>query len=74
MKILCPNCGCWNDTYVSGRKRLNHTVKIVYDTLRLCRTVTAAAKKLNCSRGYIYGVLKENNLTVKQVLETQQNI
>lgn len=74
MKIKCQHCGCWTETYVSGRKRLNHSVKIVYDTLNQCRTITATAKQLNCSRGYIYKVLKENNLTVIQVLEEQQNI
>jgi len=46
-----------------GRERLNHTVKIVCDALRQCHTVTATARKLNCSRAYIYKVLKANGMT-----------
>ena len=57
----------WRATGVAGRKRLNHTVKIVYDALRQYHIVTAAAKKINCSQIYIYKILKEAGLTVNGV-------
>ena len=52
-----------------GRERLNHTVKIVYDALRQCHTVTATTKQLNCSRAYIYKVLKANGMTPADVIK-----
>ena len=69
VKIKFPHCGQLGEshTYRVGRKMLNHTVKIVYDALRQYRTVTAAAKKLNCSRVYVYKVLKELGLMVNGV-------
>ncbi len=67
MKKTCPQCGAVIEINGLGRKRLNHTVIFVYDTLKLYRTVTATAKQLNCSRGYIYKVLKENGLSVNEV-------
>ena len=54
---------------MSGRERLNHTVKIVYDALRQCHTVTATAKKLNCRRAYIYKVLKANGITPTDIIK-----
>ena len=67
VKIQCHHCGQLVERHISGRKMLNHPVKIVYDALRQYRTVTAAAKKLNCSRVYVYKVLKEAGLTVNGV-------
>jgi hypothetical protein len=51
-----------------GRKPFNVPVIEVCDTLKLCRTVSATAKKLNVSRAYIYKVLKLAGLTAKECL------
>lgn len=60
MIVQCPHCGKTIDLgRVTGRKPLNIGVKNVRNALQEHRTVTAAAKELGCSRGYIYKVLKE---------------
>ena len=68
MKIVCPKCG--EEIRVSGlgRKRLNIPLKNVCESLRAHRNVLAAAKKLGCSEGYIFGVLKTNGLKVKDAI------
>ena len=59
MIVQCPHCGNTVDLgRVTGRKPLNITVKNVCDALQAHGTVTAAARELGCSRGYIYKVLK----------------
>jgi len=67
VKIQCPHCGQLVESHISEQKRLNHTVKIVYDALSQYRTVTAAAKKLNCNRAYVYKALKEVGITMNGV-------
>ncbi|MCJ7744198.1 MAG: hypothetical protein MUO99_06515 [Dehalococcoidales bacterium] len=60
MIVRCPHCGKTVDLgRVTGRKPLNITVKNVCDALQGRGTITAAARELGCSRGYIYKVLKE---------------
>ena len=51
-----------------GRRPLNHSVKNVSDTLLATHSIGLAAKELNCSRGYIYQVLKQAGTTPKEVL------
>lgn len=51
-----------------GRKPLNYNVKNVCDTLLSTHSIDLAAKELNCSRGYIYQVLKQRGMTPKGVL------
>jgi hypothetical protein len=51
-----------------GRKPLNHSVKNVSDTLLSTHSIGLAAKELNCSRGYIYQVLKQAGTTPKEVM------
>jgi hypothetical protein len=55
-------------THKTGRKPFNYSVKNVYDTLLSTRSISLAAKELNCSRAYIYQVLKEQRMTLKEVL------
>jgi molybdenum-dependent DNA-binding transcriptional regulator ModE len=63
MITKCPRCGETIDLgRVTGRKPLNITVKNVCDAIKACGTVTAAAKELGCSRGYIYKVLKREGI------------
>lgn len=62
MKVQCPHCGQTLSVSGLGRKRLNHSVEIVCDTLTGTGSVTGAAKQLGCSRAYIYKVLKTNGL------------
>ena len=60
MKVLCPHCGKEVDLgRATGRKPLNITVKNVCDAVQAHATVTAAAKELGCSRGYIYKVMRD---------------
>jgi len=51
-----------------GRKRLNIPLKNVCETLQAHRSVAAAANELNCSQGYIFGVLKANGLKSKDII------
>ena len=68
MKVLCQHCGQLTNTNVTGRKPLNYSVKNVCDALLSCCSVSLAAQKLGCSRGYIYQVLKQRGTTPKEVL------
>jgi len=51
-----------------GRKPLGHSVINVCDMLLSTHSISLAAKELNCSRGYIYQVLKQAGTTPKEVL------
>ena len=63
MQVVCPGCGEVVLIKVkTGRAPLNISVTNVYDALRANSTVSGAAKKLGCSRGYIYKVLAEHGL------------
>jgi len=65
MKYQCPNCGQHITVNGLGRKPLNITVNNVCDALQGHSNVVATAKELGCSRAYIYKVLKENGLSLK---------
>jgi len=69
MLIRCPGCGRNIALNAIGRKPLNIAVNNVYDALRLCRSVPAAANELGCSRAYIYKVLKADGLTAASVIK-----
>jgi len=59
--IKCPKCGCEIHVKgIGGRKSLNIPVNFVYDAIGKAGSIAAAALLLDCSRGYIYKVLKEN--------------
>ena len=83
MKTKCSHCGATIDVRAtSGRKPLNHSVGFITDVL--CArygqlrsqhsgkvkhlAILQAAEELNCSKGYIYAVIKKAGLTVDQVL------
>ena len=67
--IPCPVCGAEIEVQSGiGRPSLNIPVNKVYDSLRITRSIPDSADDLGCSRGYIYGVLKNNNLTLDDVL------
>ena len=61
MAITCPYCGKVAATNIGVTK--------VCDALRLCRTVPLAAGELECSRAYIYKVLKANGLTPAAIIK-----
>jgi molybdenum-dependent DNA-binding transcriptional regulator ModE len=63
--VECPHCGKPVAVNGFGRPRLNITVNKVYDALQRHHSVTAAARELGCSRGYIYKVMKERGYDVK---------
>lgn len=64
----CPECGAILPIRRSGRKKLDIPVKIIYDALKVHQDIAQAAEYLNCSRGYIYQVLKEVKTTPKEVM------
>jgi hypothetical protein len=66
--VECPNCGEGVVVNGLGRKPLNVAVKNVCDALRDSTTVSGAASKLGCSRGYIYKVLAEHGMKPKDVI------
>ncbi len=51
-----------------GRKRLNIPLINVCESLQTHGSVLGAANDLNCSEGYIFGVLKANGLKLKDVI------
>ena len=69
MIVQCPNCG--KPVVVSGlgRKPLNIPLKNVCESLQAHRNVVAAAPELGCSQGYIFKVLKDNGLKLKDVIK-----
>ncbi len=72
VEVICPNCGEKIKVKgTGGRKQKNIAVNIIYDTLQAYSSVAQAAGELGCSRGYIYKVIKETGMTVKEVMETR---
>lgn len=52
-----------------GRPRLGLTLLVILRALRKERTITGAARVLRCSAGYIHGRLREEGLSLQEVLE-----
>jgi len=74
MIVQCPYCGKTVVVNGLGRKPLNISLKIVCESLQAHRNIVAAANELNCSQGYIFGVLKANGLKLKDVIsKTRHN-
>ncbi len=69
MIVQCPHCDKEVAVNGLGRRPLNMPVINICDALRDSSTATLAAKKLGCSRGYIYKILKANNLKIADVRE-----
>jgi len=69
MKIECPHCGKVVTVNGLGRKRLNIPLKNICEALQLFRNVAIVAQEFNCSQGYIYKILKENGLKLKDVIK-----
>ena len=68
MIVKCPYCGRKITVNGLGRKRLNIPLINVCECLQVHRNVVIAAQELNCSQGYIFGVLKANGLKLKAVI------
>jgi hypothetical protein len=68
MIVQCPHCGQPVSVNGLGRKPLNIPLKNVLESLQVCRNVNAAATELGCSPSYIFNVLKENGLKLKEVI------
>ena len=73
MIVQCPHCGQPVTVNGLGRKRLNIPLKNVCESLRIHRSVVDAANELDCSQGYVFGVLKANGLKVKDVIKGQSD-
>jgi len=67
MIVQCPHCGETVTVNGLGRKPLNISLKNVCDTLQAHNSVVSAARKLGCSPGYIFNVLKANGLKLRDV-------
>ena len=74
MIVQCPNCG--NPVVVNGlgRKPLNIALKNVCESLGAHCNVAAAAQELGCSQGYIFKILKANELKLKDMLNNRRKI
>lgn len=72
MIIQCPNCGEKVEVIGLGRKPLNIPLKNVCEALQAHSSVAGAAKELGCSQGYIFKVLKDNGLNLKDVFGRQK--
>jgi len=68
MIVICPHCGNLVTVNGLGRKPLNIPLKNVLESLQVYRNVKAAAEELGCSQSYIFAVLKNNNLRLKDLL------
>jgi len=68
MLVQCPHCGQSVAVNGLGRKRLNIPLKNVCEALQARRSVVDAADELNCSQGYIFGILKANGLKLQDVI------
>lgn len=67
MIVQCPHCGKPVAVNGLGRRRLNIPLKNVCESLQRQRSVEVAASELGCSEAYIFGVLKNHGLTLKDV-------
>ena len=74
MIVQCSQCGQSIVVSGLGRKPLNIPLINVCESLRKHPSVEAAAQELNCSQGYIFGVLKANGLRLKDVMEEKGGI
>jgi len=68
MKVQCPNCGETISVNGLGRKPLNIPLKNVCESLRTHRSVADAAQELSCSAGYVFKILKDNGLKLKDII------
>lgn len=69
MIVQCPHCGKTVVVSGLGRKPLNIPLKNVLEALQAHHGVAAAAQQLNCSQGYIFKVLKDNGLKLRDVVK-----
>jgi len=69
VEVTCPNCGEKIKVKgTGGRKPKDLPVIFVCDKLKATRSVKQAAEELDCSRGYIYKVLKAAGLGVREIM------
>ena len=72
VEVTCPKCGeKIRVKGTGGRKPKDLPVIFVCDKLRACHSIKQTAKELGCSRGYIYKVLKEAGLVVREIMNIQ---
>ena len=62
MIITCQHCGKTTEVNGLGRKPKAMPVINICDTIQATGSVRAAARKLGCSRAYIYKVLKASDI------------
>lgn len=68
MLVQCPHCGGTVAVNGLGRKPLNIPLKKVCESLQIHRNVVVAASELGCSEAYIFKVLKDNGLKLKDII------
>ncbi len=62
MKISCPHCGKEFLLSGLGRKKINVSVKNIYDKLATGESIPTVAQELGCSRAYIYNLLNKQKI------------
>jgi hypothetical protein len=65
--VSCPNCHQLIAVHGNGRPQLGLSLINVCEAVRACPTAKLSAKKLGCSEGYVFKVLKLNGLKLKEV-------
>lgn len=72
IEATCPQCGAKIRVKgTGGRKPLAIPFKNICEALQLYQDRARAAKELHCSEGYLYQVLKEHGMTMKDVIEAK---
>jgi len=71
MIVQCPHCGKPVMVNGLGRKPLNIPLKNVCEALQAHRSVLGAAQEFNCSEAYIFKVLKDNGLKLKDLVNSK---
>jgi len=71
MIVQCPHCGKPVVVNGLGRKPLNIPLKNICEALQAHGSVVVAAQELNCSEAYIFKVLKDNGLKLKDVINNR---
>ena len=66
--VKCSKCGAKVKVQGLGRPRLGISLKNVIEALNRHGSVDLAVEELGCSQAYIFGILKDNRLKVKDVI------
>ena len=72
MIVHCPKCGEKVVVKGLGRKPLNIPLRNICECLRKYRSMARVAQELGCSQGYIFKVLKANDLRLRDIFKNEK--